>query len=107
MVVEPLPLPDTIATASRTSIAVTVESVQNVVLEDDQDFLNYIVEAGGEIVTPPIQPEVSPQTPIMPQLETQLPYTGINQLPVMLTAGLLLLLGLAVLALGLLRYKRV
>ncbi len=53
------------------------------------DFLNVEVEVGGEVVKPPAG--------------TTLPTTGMNQLPLLIAAALMVLLGLAFLALGLRR----
>jgi protocatechuate 3,4-dioxygenase beta subunit len=72
--------------------AISPDSVDVTLLPGDKavvDFLNVEVEVGGEVVTP-----TSPTT---------LPVTGINQLPLLIAAAIMVLAGMAFLALGLRR----
>ena len=60
------------------------------------DFLNSQVEVAGEVVTP--------VTPVAgAQATGELPQTGMNQLPLILASGILVLIGLLFLALGIIR----
>ncbi|MDY6794788.1 MAG: SdrD B-like domain-containing protein [Actinomycetota bacterium] len=56
----------------------------------DVDFHNSVTDVGGEVVTPEGESSRG----------GTLPYTGMKQLPLLILAGLLVLLGLAVLAVG-------
>jgi LPXTG-motif cell wall-anchored protein len=61
----------------------------------DVDFLNSQVEVAGEVVTP-VSPASATQA-------GELPHTGMNQVTLILAAGVLVLLGLLLLALGIIR----
>ncbi len=86
---EIIPEGSDVASVAETTIKVTVKSGEDLVV--GKPFLNYIVVVAGEVVTPPVTPAVQTQV---------LPATGWNLLPLLLAAGLLMLLGLAALALG-------
>ncbi len=81
---------------------VTEESV-DVFLDPDEeenvDFLNSVIQVGGEEVTPPTQPT----QPAIVGGTTALPATGMEQLPLLAAALVLLLTGSALLAAGLRR----
>ncbi|MDI7252571.1 MAG: SdrD B-like domain-containing protein, partial [Actinomycetota bacterium] len=70
--------------------------------EENVDFLNGVIIVGGEEVTPPIQP-TPPTPPAITGGTTALPATGMEQLPLLLAAAALTLLGLVLVALGLRR----
>jgi hypothetical protein len=72
--------------------------------EKEVNFLNRKVpEVKGEIVEPPSStPLITPQ--VQPEVRGALPTTGMNQLPAVLAAGLLLLIGLMAIALGMRRW---
>jgi uncharacterized surface anchored protein len=55
-------------------------------------------QVAGEVITPPVQPQVQP--------EGTLPTTGWNLLPLVLAAAVLMLLGMMALMLGVLRFRR-
>ncbi|MEW6552683.1 MAG: LPXTG cell wall anchor domain-containing protein, partial [Actinomycetota bacterium] len=92
-VTEIIPEGKDIKTAADTTLEVTVVSGENT--EMVEFFLNY-VEAAGPVI---IGPEVTPQ------VQGELPQTGMDMLPLVLAAGLLMLLGLMALMLGLIRFS--
>jgi protocatechuate 3,4-dioxygenase beta subunit len=95
---EVTPLPADVVSSKNNEVKVTVRSGENVVLGEKDYFLNYFeTEVAPEIITPPEQPAIAPQ---------QLPRTGWDQLPLMLAAAVLVLLGLMALALGIVRFNR-
>jgi LPXTG-motif cell wall-anchored protein len=61
------------------------------------DFLNSQVEVAGEVVTP-VAPATATQA-------GELPHTGMNQVPFILAAGILVFVGLLLLALGFMRRR--
>jgi hypothetical protein len=94
-IVEIIPADSGIESKAPTFINVTLTPDADLVVE--KVFLNYIVRAGPIVIVPPEQPQVGP---------LQLPATGLNQLPLVLAAAALILLGLMALMLGLLQLRR-
>jgi protocatechuate 3,4-dioxygenase beta subunit len=76
-----------------TSIDVTLYPDADLVVE--KVFLNFIVEAEPIIIVP-----------VEPQVQGELPATGLNQLPLIFAAGLLMLLGLMALMLGIVQMRK-
>jgi hypothetical protein len=92
-VTEIIPEGKDIKTKADTTLEVTVVSGENT--EMAEVFLNY-VEAAGPVIIEPV---------VTPQVQGELPQTGLNMLPLVLAAGLLTLLGLLALMLGLIRFR--
>jgi protocatechuate 3,4-dioxygenase beta subunit len=89
--------PSGVGTNALTEIKVTVESGKVYVVPSTDYFLNYVVTVKAVVVEPVVPPAVAPE---------QLPATGWNQLPLLLAAGLLMLLGLISLMLGVVQLRR-
>jgi len=76
-------LPENMTATSDVSVDVELAPGDEII---DIDFFNAITDVGGEVVTPPAG--------------GTLPYTGLEQLPLLIAAGILMLLGLAILMVG-------
>ena len=88
--------PSGVGTNAKTEITATVESGKVYIVPSTDYFLNFVLAVAPVV----IQPEVTPQP------QGQLPTTGWNQLPLLLAAGLLMLLGLISLMLGVVQLRR-
>jgi LPXTG-motif cell wall-anchored protein len=78
-------VPENMTATSPVSLSVELDPGDDV---SDTDFFNSITDVGGEVVTP------------TDTGGTTLPYTGMEQLPLLIAAGILMLLGLAILIMG-------
>ncbi len=95
---EARPFPtDVYSNATKTEIKLTVVSGKVSVVPSADYFLNYVLAVQAVIIEPVVAPTIAPE---------QLPATGWNQLPLILAAGLLMLLGLIALMLGIVQLHR-
>jgi uncharacterized protein (DUF2141 family) len=98
IVKEARPFPtDVYSNATKTEIKLTVVSGKVSVVPSADYFLNYVLAVQAVVIEPVVAPTIAPE---------QLPATGWNQLPLILAAGLLMLLGLIALMLGIVQLHR-